>query len=359
MMSEEKKRNLSVELRPQRLSELIGQESLVEQIRNSMKDRYPIAILLSGESGAGKSTIAKILALSVQCSHGTFGEPCEECMENELLFNIIERNCADLGTIDSMRELLPGLEYYPSFGNYRVIILDEAHGIGPKAQEVLLLPAEDPNSRNLFILCTTNPAKILDTIKRRCVSYMVPSLKDDDTIRLVANTINKAGADKPAAPLANALIAAKINSPGIIVMAVEKYVAGAPPEEAIIVKDVSAVNHYALAKACSFGKWSECQEILSRAVPADADIIKRHLSAHFRKILLDPKNSPARLKFAAAAVHELSANNAATVYEQGFQLSVLTASIYKICQMVQTAIAAQKGWQLPSFDGVTKQPTIQ
>jgi hypothetical protein len=123
---------------------------------------------------------------------------------------------------------------------------------------------------------------------------------------------------------------------------VEKYAAGATPEEAIIVKDVSSIDHYALAKAVGQGNWDLCQQILYNAVPSDAEVIKRQLSAHFRKIMLDPRNNDVRLRFCADSIHELSSNNASTVYEQGFQLSILTASIWKICMMSKEAVLMSK-----------------
>jgi len=339
----DKRRNLAAEMVPKRLSELIGQERLVQQLRNGMKDSVPLAILLSGETGVGKSTIAKIIAYSVQCDHVEFGEPCDVCMsvDSRLLYNIVERNCADLGNIDDMRALLPGLGNYPTFGKYRVIILDEAHGMGPKAQEVLLLPTLDTESRNVFILCTTNPTKILDTLKRRCVSYMVPGVSREGVSDLVAKAMKYVGSELAPMPLVRSLIDSNIDSAGLIVSAVEKYVAGATPEEAIIVKDVSSIDRYALARACGNGNWDLCQKILSNAVPSDADVIKRQLSAYLRKFMLDPKSNSVRLRFCAAAIHELSANNAATVYEQGFQLSILTASIWKICILSQEAAKTQ------------------
>ena len=343
----EKRRNLAAELVPKRLSELIGQERLVSQLRKGMKDSVPMAILLSGETGVGKSTIAKIIAHSIQCEHGEFGEPCSICLnpDTELLYNIVERNCADLGNIDDMRALLPGLGNYPTYGKYRVIILDEAHGMGTKAQEVLLLPTLDTQSRTVFILCTTNPTKILDTLKRRCVSYVVPGVSSEGVSSLVKSTMNQVGSDVNPDPLIGSLQDSRVDSAGLIVAAVEKYIAGATPEEAILVKDASTINHYALAKACGMGNWDECRKILSNAVPSDADVIKRQLSAYLRKLMLDPKyNTPARLRFCANAVHELSGNNAATVYESGFQLSILTASIWKICMLAQeAATTAKKG----------------
>ncbi len=337
-MSESIQRNMSVEFRPTKLSELIGQDSLVAEMRAGMSERIPCAILLCGESGAGKSTIAKILALAVNCTHGIFGEPCAACEENADLLNVTERNCADLGTVEDMRKLLPGLSNYPSYGRLRVIILDEAHGLGPKAQEALLLPTERGEEPNLFILCSTDPTKIKTTITRRCSVFVVPTLKDEFITPLVEKTIIKAKGSlvKPADPLVKELIKYGINSPGFIVPSVERYINGVEPSKAIFTKAGSNIDIGGLLYACSKGDWIKAQKLLIDASPSDADDIKRGLYGFFRKILLNPNSNEQRLSVSSICIHELSANNAATVYESGFQLSILVASIYKICEIIKS-----------------------
>ena len=338
-MSEAILRNMSVEYRPKKLSELIGQDDLVNEIRAGMSERIPCAVLLCGESGAGKSTIGKILKLAVNCTHGVFGEPCAECIENEQLINFIERNCADLGTVEDMRGLLPGLSNYPNYGRLRVILLDEAHGLGPKAQEALLLPTERGEEPNLFILCSTDPTKIKSTVKRRCSIFNVPNLKDNDIGTLVASVMAQAGKTVDTSGLVKELIRAGINTPGFIVQAVERFLNGAKPGVAIATQSGSSLDLGGLLQACSKGEWSICQRILGDATPSDADDIKRRLSGYFRKILLNPASGVKRLRVSAQIIHELSANNASTVYESGFQLSILTASIFKICMLIQEAAA--------------------
>lgn len=334
---EEKQRNLSVELRPTKLSEFIGQEDLISELKNGMEKRVPIGIILSGESGTGKTTIAEILALAIQCDHGQFGEPCDYCIDNSNLFNISTHPCGEIGNIAEMRLLLSGLSNYPSYGKYRVIILDEAQEIGDKAQGLLLDPLEDKISRNIFILTTNNASKIRDTIKRRCKTFMTSGLSIDDTYKLVEITINKAEGQltRPVEPLVEGLVKAQVTSPGFIVKAVEKYLDGATIATCIAVKDASKIDRIALIQAVTQGNWSKCQILLKEATAADVDGLKTHLAGYFRSILVNPKNSDKRLEFAANSIHELSGNNASVVWESGFQLSVLVASIYKICNKVK------------------------
>ncbi len=355
------KRNLSVELRPRRLSELIGQESLVEELRNGMSKRIPLGIMLVGESGAGKTTIAEILSIAVQCTHAPFGEPCDECLDS-LVFNITERNCAQLGKIEDITQAISGIENGIFAGKYRVFIFDEAHEIGTKAQEVLYIPMEQKDLPNLFIFPTTDPKKLLDPIKRRCKIFQVPTLNSDGVKRLVESTIVRAEGCmvKPPEPLVMELIKNQQYSPGFIVTAVERYLDGVPAATAVAVKDGSSLDMGALIGSMSRGDFRGCQAVLEFATTADVDGLKLKLAAYWRKVLLNSTNSAVRLQVAARAIHELSGNNASVVYETGFQLSILTASIYKICEIVQSAVAARSaGKQLPQTNWSAERTTVQ
>lgn len=344
-MPEETKRNLSAELRPKRLSELIGQDTLVNELRELGKRRIPVMFMFVGEPGVGKSTVAKVLANAVQCSHGVFGEPCDECLENSCMFNIIERNCADLGTKADMQELLRGLNVFASYGKYRVVILDEAHGMGQRAQETLLIPTENTDLPTVFILCTTDPGKILDTIKRRSMIFTVQPITEEFVQPLVEQTIIRAEGSltKPAEPLVKALLSAKQTAPGLIVSAVDYYLIGRPPEQAINVMSGSNMDVESLIRACKDGNWTLCQKLLGNAVPSDVNGLRSRLAGYFRKVMLSPNSSQLRVDTCVKAIQELAEYNApSVVYETGFQLSLMTASIRRICSIIQETAAQHR-----------------
>jgi DNA polymerase III gamma/tau subunit len=330
------RRNLTVELRPRRLSELIGQDRLVQDLRNNLNDKVPIGILLGGSFGAGKTTIARILAVSFQCTHQEqFGEPCDECLENEDMFNISERNCAELRTIDAMREFLPTLLSYPNFGRYRVIILDEAQQITKDAQQTLLKPFEDKDSVNIFIICTSEPTKINGAIKDRCVPFAVPELKPKGVETLVQNTMKLAlerfGMEsREPEPLIKVLHTAQMTSSRNIVMAVDQYLSGSAPEQAIVIKEAGEVDYYTLFRFVSQGDWNSAREILKQAKPTDAIEIKTRMSGYFRNKLVETAPGQ-RADLLSMFIREMVDNN---VDEYGLQLSGVVASIYKICRIV-------------------------
>jgi DNA polymerase III gamma/tau subunit len=334
------RRNFTVELRPRRLSEIRGQNALVNNIRDAFSTgSVPIVILLSGSYGQGKTTIARILGLSFNCQHQTtFGEPCDECLANEDMFNIIERNCAELTTKEEMTDFLPSLRSYPNFGKYRIVILDEMQQVSDKGQQVLLKPTEDKDSVNIFIICTSDPTKINKGLKDRARPFSVPELTPDGVIEVVENTMALAEDRFQILPrdpesLIQVLHSAQMTSARNVVMAVEQYLAGMSPEQAIVIKEAGDLNYYAIFNHISFGQWDEARALLQKAKPTEGVELKTRLSGHFRNILLKtPAGSRADLL--ALFIRELADNN---IDEYGLQLSATVATCYRICQMVNEA----------------------
>lgn len=329
-------RNLSVELRPQRLSEMVGQDELVANIRGQFSTgQVPIAMLLTGSFGTGKTTIARILGLSFQCDHGTaFGEPCNACVENEDMFHIIERNCAELTTLESVKEFIPTLFNYPNFGKYRVIILDEAQQMSDKAQQALLKHGE-VDGVNIFIFCTSDPTKINQAVKDRAIPFAIPEMSNSDVVALVQNTMSLAQSrfgiePRDPEPLIKVLHTAQMKSSRNIVMATDMFLHGAKPEQAIVIKEAGQIDYYSLFRYASQGDWEKSRFILANAKPADGDQLKTRMSAHFRDILIKtPAGSRADLL--SSFIRELAEHN---VVEAGLQLSATISTIYRICQTV-------------------------
>ena len=331
------KRNLSVELRPRRLSEMVGQDNLVRDIRNAFKTgTIPLAVLLTGGYGSGKTTIAHILALVFNCEHQKqFGEPCVDCLNNEEIFSIIEHNCALISTKDEMQDLLRTVRSYPTYGKYRVIILDEAQQLSAAAQQALLKEFEKKEDVNIYIIGTTNPAKINQGLKDRSIPFSIPELTPQGVTAVVQNTMKLAAEQfqipsQDLSPLVKCLHSAFITSSRNVVMATEMYLSGMSPEKAITIKDAGEIDFFALYKAVGWGKWDLARAMLAKAKPVEAAAIKMRLSAFFRNDLL---NAPPGVR-AELLAKFISALGEASAVETGLELSMVCGVIYQICQIV-------------------------
>jgi DNA polymerase-3 subunit gamma/tau len=140
--------------------------------------RQPRAWMFSGITGTGKTTIARIIAKSLQCTHSNvFGEPCKACRASTS-FDIAEVNAAELNGVDAIKELAQHSTYFPSPGSQaKVIILDEAQRITKPAQNILLKYFEEPPKTTTWIVCTTEPDQILRTLRGRCYQLQVRPLR--------------------------------------------------------------------------------------------------------------------------------------------------------------------------------------
>ena len=183
---------LAVKYRPRRFSELSGQRHVITILKGAIRERkVPQQILFSGGSGIGKTTIARVLASSLLClttqdERDDF-EPCGICRSCLLALDskqshpdLIEFDAASNGGKDEIREIANKAQYAPVLSEIKVYIIDEAHGLsGPGGQAFLKL-LEEPPSHVIFMLCTTDPDKMLKTNRGRCVEFHLfkPTLEE-------------------------------------------------------------------------------------------------------------------------------------------------------------------------------------
>ena len=158
--------------RPRRFAELKGQEHVVRALRNAVaNDRGGQAYLFSGPRGTGKTSAARILAKVLNCANPHEGEPCCECdsclaIERGASFDVLELDAASNNGVDNIRELIERASM-GNPGRHRVFILDEVHMLSAGAEAALLKTLEEPPPHVVFVLATTDPQKVSDTIRSR------------------------------------------------------------------------------------------------------------------------------------------------------------------------------------------------
>jgi len=173
---------IPLKYRPRKFSDLIGQESIVQTIKNAIKlKRIANAYLLTGVRGVGKTTSARIIAMSLNCQvidteKDTFQEPCGECencisISESRSVDVLEMDAASRTGISDIRELIDGVQYAPISSKYKIYIIDEVHMLSTAAFNGLLKTLEEPPPHVKFIFATTEVRKIPMTILSRCQRY--------------------------------------------------------------------------------------------------------------------------------------------------------------------------------------------
>ncbi len=159
--------------RPQTFADVVGQQHVTRTLSNAIQSgRVAHAYIFSGARGVGKTTTARILAKALNCAKGPAAEPCNECdscreigLGNSL--DVIEIDAASNRGIDQIRELREMVRYAPAGGRYKVVILDEAHMLTDEASNALLKTLEEPPDKVIFVMATTQPEDLADTIRSR------------------------------------------------------------------------------------------------------------------------------------------------------------------------------------------------
>jgi DNA polymerase-3 subunit gamma/tau len=190
---------LARKYRPQKFSEVIGQEHVTRTLQNAIEQgRTAHGYIFSGHRGIGKTTVARILAAALNCRSKNHPVPepcgvCESCVEIRAgnSVDVIEIDAATNRGIDEIRELREAARYRPARDRFKIYILDEAHQITDAAFNALLKTLEEPPDHIVFMLATTQPEDIPQTIRSRCQHFSFRAVKFDDIVNQLRDLLTR------------------------------------------------------------------------------------------------------------------------------------------------------------------------
>ncbi|MEW6360025.1 MAG: DNA polymerase III subunit gamma/tau [Planctomycetota bacterium] len=168
---------LARKYRPKTFDDFVGQEAIARTLRNAVdSDRVAHAYLFSGDRGLGKTSMVRVFAKALNCKKGPTGEPCNKCDACEAIhrgedIDVVEIDGASHRTVDEISDVLQNVKYRPSRSRFKIYIIDEVHMLSTHAFNALLKTLEEPPAHVKFFFATTEPNKVLDTIKSRCQRF--------------------------------------------------------------------------------------------------------------------------------------------------------------------------------------------
>jgi len=167
----------ALKYRPKNFDEVVGQDHITTTLKNSiLSDRLAQAYLFSGPRGVGKTSVARILAKSLNCQDGPTVSPCQMCLVCKEIsegrsLDVLEIDGASNRGIDEVRQLRENVKFSPTKGKYKIYVIDEVHMLTQEAFNALLKTLEEPPSHVKFIFATTHPHKVIPTILSRCQRF--------------------------------------------------------------------------------------------------------------------------------------------------------------------------------------------
>lgn len=270
--------------RPKSFDDVIGNDvtkSALKALLSREKGR-PHSFLLYGSKGTGKTTIARIIANSVACHD----------------YDLTEMNFSNTRGIDTSRELIEVADYVPRYGKSRVWIFDEFHKCTNDAQNSLLKLLEEPPKHGYYILCTTDPQKIISTIRDRCYSFQTELLSEDRLLELIDRVLKAEGKELPEKIKEHVASKADGSARSCLVM-LDKII-DVPESDLSDISNIIDEEESEIKQLCQYFlkknklQWKGIASILKK-INREPETIRHAILAYMNVVLLNSENPQAAL----------------------------------------------------------------
>lgn len=269
--------NLYLKHRPTEFDQIVGNKEVVESISNMMEKDPPHAFLLTGPTGCGKTTIGRIIANRLDC----VGE------------DLSEINSADFRGIDDVRNIRKLARYSPARGSTRVFLIDECHKMTNDAQNALLKILEDTPKKVYFILCTTDPQKLIGTVKGRCQMFDLKTLSDLE-MKILLRRVVKEEEESLEKEVYSQIIQAAKGHPRNALQVLDQVLNVSPENRLETAKKAEILEHASIdlcrALINDRTNWKEVAGILEGLKQEDPEGIRRHVLGYCQAVILKRGN---------------------------------------------------------------------
>jgi len=273
--------SLYLKYRPPTFEDIYGNENVVTVLQNLLKNDPPHAYLLHGPTGCGKTTIGRIIAQELECTG----------------MDLKEVDSADFRGIDTIRAIRHQAQYKSIESPVRVWIIDECHKLTNDAQNALLKILEDTPSHVYFILCTTDPQKLLKTIRGRCSEFQVNPLADSELLNLLREVVRAEG-EVLHKRVYDQICQDSLGHPRNALQILEQVLSVEPDQRLETAKKTAEETSQSIELCRALirdDKWGSIAKILSGLQEQDPESIRRHVLGYCKSVLLKEANDQAGL----------------------------------------------------------------
>jgi len=275
--------SLYIKYRPTGLDQVRGNESVISTLKKMLIniETCPHVFLLHGPTGCGKTTIARIISNELQCKDD----------------DIIELNTADVRGIDTIREIIQNSRFMPMVGTNRIWIIDECHKLTGDAQNALLKVLEDTPKHVYFVLCTTDPQKLIATIKGRCIQFPVKPLTGAEIQGLVRSIARQEG-HKLEVDILEQIAQDSLGHPRNALQILEQVLNTEPDKRLEVARQTAALQSQTIELCRALiqrSGWKTIRTILSGLTDQEPESIRRAVMGYCQAVLLKDDNDVAGL----------------------------------------------------------------